>query len=77
MPRVLLDTLKTASLQWFMVSTVYKTIFFSMMSYLYRTGFCVDVVIKSNYCVKINVKQEIRMALFNPMPRFEKLSSGQ
>lgn len=59
-----------------MVSTVGKTIFFSK-SYLYRTGYCVDVVIKSNYCVQINVKQEIRMALFNLMPSFEKLSRGQ
>ncbi|XP_067132430.1 protein FAM200A-like [Centruroides vittatus] len=44
-------------------------------SYLCEAGFSAVAVIKSKYRSKINVEQEMRVAISNFIPRFEKLCS--
>lgn len=46
-------------------------------SYLCEAGFSAVAVIKSKYRSKINVEQEMRVAISNFIPRFEKLCSEQ
>lgn len=50
--------------------------FILTMSYLCKAGTLV-VVIKSKCCENINVEQEMREAVSNWIPRFEKLYSDQ
>ncbi|XP_063786065.1 protein FAM200A-like [Pseudophryne corroboree] len=46
-------------------------------TYLCEAGFSAVAVIKSKYCSKINVEEEIRGAVSKLIPRFEKLCSAQ
>lgn len=48
-----------------------------MMSFLCEAEFTAAAVIKSKYRVKSGMEQEMRMAVFNLIPRCEMLCSAQ
>lgn len=48
-----------------------------MLSYLCEAGFLAGAVIKSECYLKINVEQEMKLAVSNLIPRFEMLDSAQ
>lgn len=55
--------------------TLAHTTFFSRMSYLCKALVLASAMIKNKYLRKVSVGQEMRAAVFNMTPRFEKLFS--
>ena len=47
------------------------------MLFLCKTGFFLVALIKSTWCMKISVEQEIKVVASNIIPRFEKLCHNQ
>ena len=58
-------------------STLDQDTLLLMVPYLPKAEFSVAAMLKNEHCIKIIMKQEIRVMVFNMIPGYEKLYNTQ